>query len=120
MEDNGYQTPMEDTHAAFFAQEPHAARGVGTVTVGTNSRTVVSRPGLIHRGSHIVPIAPPNRQQSNDTAAGSNSRSLQDVMSKAEDTPAGQVSIKDRIACYRWTFFTMVCWFILRLPDFKD
>lgn len=23
--------------------------------------------------------------------------------------PEGKVSIKDRIACYKWTFFTMVC-----------
>ncbi|KAK0386468.1 hypothetical protein NLU13_6303 [Sarocladium strictum] len=35
------------------------------------------------------------------------STSLGQAVSKAEGLPEGQVSIKDRIACYRWTFFTM-------------
>lgn len=43
------------------------------------------------------------------SSAGSNPSSLDDMVEKAHnDATKKKVGVRDRIACYQWTYFTMV------------
>ena len=90
---NGYESPTEETHNVLFASQPVA--GITT-----------ARPPLVSRASHMIAIQP------QEHGARTNASSLNDVITQAEKQgPKGKVSIKDRIACHQWTYFTMVCRF---------
>lgn len=100
----GYESPNEENHPEFFLhgqrhrmnpRSQHQSSGNGASTP-----TGRVRPGLASRPSHMVSYPPhlPN-----------NGSSLNELVTKSEKFPPGhKVSIKDRIACYRWTYFTMV------------
>lgn len=72
---------------------------------GSATEDFLSRPGLSNRSSSFRPVIPPGAQNSTGTPR---TQSIHDIMTKAENMPPDKVSIKDRIACYKWTFFTMV------------
>lgn len=92
--DYHYESPNEDNQPAFFSQ--HQQQG------SEHEPSQPSRPVLLSRPSHMVSFAPPSPPQTNGSG-------LDDIMSKAEKlTPGRKVGIKDRIACYQWTYFTMV------------
>jgi hypothetical protein len=58
----------------------------------------------VSRSSQMISFAPPSSSHVN--LNGSN---LDDVVSSAHMGTSGRkIGIKDRIACYRWTYFTMV------------
>src|SRR5688572_4275365 len=91
----GYESPMEDVPTRPGSGN---ATPAGWPSSGPTCRLDASRPPAI-----------------NPTF----SSSLSGMLSKAERLPGSKVSVKDRIACYQWTWFTMVChfqWLFLRYP----
>jgi hypothetical protein len=108
----GYESPSEEN--------PPFIAGAGDATPAPNDRPVaVTRPPLVQRPSYIAAAAPddPRTDRRNPTrmlnnASTPTSNSLNHVMAIAEKSPVTpKVGIRDRIACHRWTYFTMV-----RLP----
>ncbi|KAL2694425.1 hypothetical protein Neosp_001002 [[Neocosmospora] mangrovei] len=101
----GYESPSEEN--------PPFIAGPGVATPAPNDRPVaVTRPPLVQRPSYIAAVAPddprrnPTRMLNNASTPTSNS--LNHVMAIAEKSPVTpKVGIRDRIACHRWTYFTM-------------
>ncbi|CAJ0551778.1 Ff.00g057570.m01.CDS01 [Fusarium sp. VM40] len=104
----GYESPSED-HPPFFSAAATPA------TASDARRSAVKRPALAQRPSYITAIAPEDAHGNNQRPArllhhGSTltSNSLNHVMATAEKSPDGRkVGLRDRIACHRWTYFTM-------------
>lgn len=108
----GYESPSEE-NPPFFSVVASAPAAPGTAH---SRHHVVPRPPLSQRPSYITAIpsehtnghARPGRLLNNESALTSNS--LNHVIATAEKGPGNQkVGIRDRIACYQWTYFTMVC-----------
>ncbi|ENH68438.1 Voltage-dependent anion channel superfamily [Fusarium oxysporum f. sp. vasinfectum] len=106
----GYESPSEE-NPPFFSVVASAPAAPGTAH---SRHHVMPRPALSQRPSYITAIAPehtngharPGRLLNNESTLTSNS--LNHVIATAEKGPGNQkVSIRDRIACYQWTYFTM-------------
>jgi len=106
----GYESPSEENPPFFAVASAPAAPGTAHPR-----HHVVPRPALYQRPSYITAIAPehtndharPGRLLNNERTLTSNS--LNHVIATAEKGPKNQkVGIRDRIACYQWTYFTMV------------
>ncbi|KAF6522163.1 hypothetical protein HZS61_013691 [Fusarium oxysporum f. sp. conglutinans] len=106
----GYESPSEE-NPPFFSVVASAPAAPGTAH---SRHHVTPRPALSQRPSYITAIAPehtngharPGRLLNNESTLTSNS--LNHVIATAEKGPGNQkVSIRDRIACYQWTYFTM-------------
>lgn len=112
----GYESPSEENHAEFFALEhglPQRHKSAGP-TMNTTLPTI--RPAFVMRPSYMA-SAPPDIHGPN-TSARSNQSSLNDVLYKSKQQPQqGKVGIRDRIACYKWTFFTMVSEYLRTLYE---
>jgi hypothetical protein len=114
----GYESPSED-HPPFFSAVATPA------TASDTRRSAVKRPALAQRPSYITAIAPEDANSTNQRSArllhhGSTltSNSLNHVMATAEKSPEGRkVGLRDRIACHRWTYFTMVNTYLLCFPS---
>jgi hypothetical protein len=107
----GYESPSEE-NPPFFSVVASAPAAPGTAH---SRHHVVPRPALSQRPSYITAIPPehtngharPGRLLNNESTLTSNS--LNHVIATAEKGPGNQkVGIRDRIACYQWTYFTMV------------
>ena len=120
---SGYRTPMEETDIPFFSQpnnhdpsttslhlSPTQIRRVRTNTNrGMNDiaedRSSAARPPFEPTTSQpldrIQSTTSPRRRANTTTT-------VNDGEAKKGGACPSKVSIKDRIACYRWTFFTMV------------
>ncbi|KAF5712740.1 Malic acid transport [Fusarium globosum] len=107
----GYESPSEE-NPPFFSVVASAPAAPGTAH---SRHHVVPRPALSQRPSHITAIPPEHtngharqgRLLNNESALTSNS--LNHVIATAEKGPGNQkVGIRDRIACYQWTYFTML------------
>lgn len=92
----GYQTPTEETQR-YFPQP------------SVSSAPARLRPQILRLTSFL-------RRQETDNAAHvfrdqeDVHPSLDELLHVSSRPPkAGAVSIRDRIACYNWSFFTMVC-----------
>lgn len=101
----GYESPNEENTPGFFGEQHQQTvqemRSTGQAHESSTTRPV-RRPALVSRSSHMVAIQPPTLQ-------ANGSSSLNDMLSGAEKRrPGAKVGIKDRIACYQWTWFTMV------------
>ncbi|KAM0284750.1 hypothetical protein ACHAO9_009051 [Fusarium lateritium] len=104
----GYESPSEE-YPPFFSAAATPA------TASDTRRSAVKRPDLAQRPSYITAIAPEGANSNNQRPArllphGSTltSNSLNHVMATAEKSPEGRkVGLRDRIACHRWTYFTM-------------
>lgn len=100
----GYQTPTE----RYFPQETVLSRPT-TPTPPTTPTTARLRPQILRLTSYL-------RRQDAVNATGNRLRpdpdiqpSLDELLHVSSRPPkSGVVTIKDRIACYQWTFFTMV------------
>ena len=104
LSDSGYhyESPNEENQLAFFSQRPSQQRASSTDAQG-GGPSRLSRPVLLSRPSHIVSLSPSSSPNAD------NGYGLDTVMSRAEKLgPDHKVGIKDRIACYKWTYFTMV------------
>lgn len=87
---NGYESPTEEVQNVLFSSQPSGA-------------TTPIRPSLVSRASHMVAMHPTGH------TGRTNSSGLNDILAQTEkQVPNGKVSIKDRIACHQWTYFTMV------------
>lgn len=81
-----------------------------------NTTLPTIRPAFVMRPSYMA-SAPPDIHGPN-TSARSNQSSLNDVLYKSKQQPQqGKVGIRDRIACYKWTFFTMVSEYLRTLYE---
>lgn len=127
IEGSGYRTPMEEREIPFFANARNpssssmhldlpAIRQVRSAPSATHDgleevESVMVRPAM--NGNASAPdTAQLERQRTASTRRrrrADTSASLGQAVSKSEGMPEDCVTIKDRIACYRWTFFTMVC-----------
>ncbi|KAF5658358.1 malic acid transport [Fusarium heterosporum] len=104
----GYESPSEENPPFFSAVATPA-------TAPETRRPVVPRPALAQRPSYGAALAPGDTDGNSQRPArllhhGSTltSNSLNNVMAKAETSPEGRkVGLRDRIACHRWTYFTM-------------
>ncbi|KAF5006117.1 hypothetical protein FDECE_7489 [Fusarium decemcellulare] len=112
----GYESPSEDNLPPFFTST--SAPAPANLETSRTERPAVRRPPLVERPSYAAaspPGAPgdspggarhPSRLLNNSSTLTSNS--LNHVMANAEKaSPARKVGIRDRIACYQWTYFTM-------------
>ncbi|KAF5553246.1 Malic acid transport [Fusarium phyllophilum] len=106
----GYESPSEE-NPPFFSVVASAPAAPGTAH---SRHHVMPRPALSQRPSYITAIPPehtngharPVRLLNNESTLTSNS--LNHVIATAEKGPGNQkVGIRDRIACYQWTYFTM-------------
>ncbi|KAM0427028.1 hypothetical protein ACHAPT_007926 [Fusarium lateritium] len=98
----GYESPSEE-NPPFLS---------GDATPVSNGRS--ARPPLVQRPSYVA-ATPPNGDRDAvrnftrvNNASTPTSNSLNHVMAIAEKSPVTpRVGIRDRIACHRWTYFTM-------------
>ena len=120
----GYESPLEENHPAFYHAE----------NTGPAPQCVSSTP-LLAPPAAAAPIAGPSKRpvyasrpsfvaaqqeagQAQMSSTGSNPSSLDDMVAKAHNdaTRKKKVGVRDRIACYQWTYFTMVST-LLQPPD---
>ncbi|KAL6400587.1 malic acid transport protein [Ilyonectria robusta] len=113
---NGYESPSEDNLPPFFASSSGATAAATTATTPAAPPALVAatrRPIFVQRPSYIVATGPPLPENGSRTPNGLNhghslSSSLNHVMASAEKaSPNHRIGIRDRIACYQWTYFTM-------------
>ena len=99
----GYESPTEDNQPPDFTPAP-AIDGVPNVQP-------VARPTFVQRPSYTAATPSghllPTVQDRTLRGRGSN-LSLNIIAVSDKLIPNRKVSVKDRIACYQWTFFTMV------------
>lgn len=103
----GYESPSEEN------PPPPFIAGAGHATPAPTNRPVaLTRPALVQRPSYVAAAAPDdhrNPARMLNSASTPTSNSLNHVMAVAEKSPTTpKVGIRDRIACHRWTYFTMV------------
>ncbi|KAF5622515.1 Malic acid transport [Fusarium sp. NRRL 52700] len=107
----GYESPSEE-NPPFFSVVASAPAAPGTAH--SRHDHVLPRPALSQRPSYITAIPPehtngharPGRLLNNESTLTSNS--LNHVIATVDKGPGNQkVGIRDRIACYQWTYFTM-------------
>ncbi|KAK5997127.1 Malic acid transport-like protein [Cladobotryum mycophilum] len=107
----GYESPNEDNQPPFFFGPSPTASGAVTPTTTSAGpgRITIARPTLPSRHSQLTfhisgrRSLPPSRPPSPQTRS-----SIMDMVAQSEKlNRAACVSIKDRIACYQWTYFTM-------------
>jgi hypothetical protein len=111
----GYESPSEESHPAFYHAEntAPAAQCISSVTLHGPPAAAApvagpsKRPAYASRPSFVV--AQQDANQAQMSSAGSNPSSLDDMVEKAHnDATKKKVGVRDRIACYQWTYFTMV------------
>ncbi|KAL4723272.1 hypothetical protein ACLX1H_009762 [Fusarium chlamydosporum] len=110
----GYESPSEE-HPPFFSHVASAPAAVNGNVNGNPRRLAVPRPALVQRPSYIAAMAPDDADSNDQSrprllnhSSTITSHSLNHVMATAEKSPKSQkVGIRDRIACYQWTFFTL-------------
>lgn len=102
----GYESPSEDNQPGFFLS-PSPTQSIHRSRPPAAAGAPATRPPFLARPSYVA-AAPPERPF-NAAMPRSNQSGLDDLVAKAEKMlPRGKVTIKDRIACYQWTYFTMV------------
>ena len=96
----GYESPSEDAQPGFFLPTPCSPSPHTHIATQIAPSAPVLRPSMASQPSYIAAA----RLRVPNPAAG-----LDDIVSKAENgLPGGKVTFRDRIACYQWTYFTMV------------
>ena len=109
----GYESPSEELHpphlsSPYQAQNPPQSQPIALVplTHGSNFR-----PSLMRRSSFAVGSA--QNRTANLAVPTIASPDLNNLLSQVEKAPLTRhVGIKDRIACYQWTYFTMVSYLV--------
>ncbi|KAL6871177.1 voltage-dependent anion channel domain-containing protein [Trichoderma novae-zelandiae] len=115
---DGYESPTEDNQPAFFFGPTPTASGATTP-----ARILVSGPTSVAAGVRFLERAhprlsrlqqararqPPSRDVSPDAYQSSTGPSNLDavVLDTEKSSAPPRIGLKDRIACYQWTFFTM-------------
>ncbi|KAL7944441.1 voltage-dependent anion channel domain-containing protein [Trichoderma barbatum] len=115
---DGYESPTEDNQPAFFFGPTPTASGATTparisisaATANAASVTFLERahPRLQRLQRMQRARNPPSRDASPDTYQSSIGPSnLDTVLDEDKSSVSRKIGLKDRIACYQWTFFTM-------------
>ncbi|QYT01349.1 hypothetical protein H0G86_008392 [Trichoderma simmonsii] len=118
---DGYESPTEDNQPGFFFGPTPTHSGATTparisISAATQNVTTVTfleraHPRLyrLQRQQHArQPPSPPSRDPSPDGYQSSVGPSnLDSVLDEEKGSSSRKVGLKDRIACYQWTFFTM-------------
>lgn len=108
---DGYESPTEDNQPSFFFGSTPTASGTTTP-----ARISFSAPNPAvaffaqgSRRSHLT-LRPAGRDISPDAAQLSHTPPNLDtvILDKENQALPRRVGLRDRIACYQWTFFTMV------------
>ncbi|POR38133.1 hypothetical protein TPAR_01658, partial [Tolypocladium paradoxum] len=104
----GYESPSKDNQPGFFlSPSPTPSIHRSRPPVPAPAGAPAARPPFLAKPSYVA-AAPPERLSFNTAVPRSNQPSLNDLVAKSEKMPPnGKVTIKDRIACYQWTYFTM-------------
>lgn len=112
---DGYESPTEDNQPAFFFGPTPTASGATTparisISAPTPTAAAVTFLERAHPRLHFARY-PPSRDVSPDMYQASNGPPNLDsvVLDGEKSSLPRQIGLKDRIACYQWTFFTMVC-----------
>ncbi|KAF4984669.1 hypothetical protein FZEAL_185 [Fusarium zealandicum] len=105
-------SPSEE-HPPFFSSTSAPSAPEGQPVAHAN----VSRPSIVHRPSYMAFSAPQEHASDGDTqrprrllnnSSTLTSNSLSNIMESAGKAAANhKIGIRDRIACYQWTYFTM-------------
>ena len=101
--DPGYQTPTEECHPPFLRTEPPspAASPALPPPASAPRPSPEKRPPLRQLPSYYLRRREDSRRNVNP--------SLDDMLHKGVRQPKeGDVGFRERVACYQWTFFTMV------------
>lgn len=118
--DPGYQTPTEESHPPFIRTEPPTPTPSPPPVSLTQAATTPPAPVPSTQVSSPPSAQPPRRppllqlssyylQRRNERSRDVNP-SLDDMLHKGVRRPkGGHVRFRERVACYQWTFFTMVC-----------
>ncbi|PCD40081.1 hypothetical protein FGRA07_01352 [Fusarium graminearum] len=109
----GYESPSEEHPPFFTAAAPAAHDGK---TNQNPRRLAVPRPALTQRPSYIAAIAFEDANGNNQSrprlvnqSSTITAHSLNHVMATVEKTPQSRkIGLRDRIACYQWTYFTLL------------
>lgn len=121
----GYQTPTEESQPPFVRTSPPTPATAATPNGQANQAPTPGTAPEPSPGQNIpTPASAPARSSRRPPllqlpsyylrrASGQSERhvvpSLDDMLHKGVRRPrGGKVGIRDRIACYQWTFFTMV------------
>ncbi|KAL7937510.1 voltage-dependent anion channel domain-containing protein [Trichoderma chlorosporum] len=115
---DGYESPTEDNQPAFFFGPTPTASGATTPARISLSAAAPNAAGVtflerahprLHRLQRLqLARNPPSRDPSPDTYQSSIGPSnLDSVLDGEKGSVSRKVGLRDRIACYQWTFFTM-------------
>lgn len=125
--DPGYQTPTEESHPPFIRTEPPTPSSSPPPAPAPVLSSSVSSPPSFRPPSSQPPRRPPLLQlpsyylhRRNESRRDVNP-SLDDMLHKGVRRPrGGKVLFRERVACYQWTFFTMVRFPLFRAPGVRD
>lgn len=106
---DGYESPTEDNQPSFFGSTPTAS---GT---NTPARISFSAPNLtaafVAQGSRRPHLGPYSAGRDVNLGATQPSHTPPNldtvILDKENQALPRRVGLRDRIACYQWTFFTM-------------
>lgn len=125
--DPGYQTPTEESHPPFIHTEPPTPTSSPPPAPAPVLSSSVSSPPSFRPPSSHPPRRPALLQlpsyylHRRAEARRDVNPSLDDMLHKGVRRPrGGQVLFRERVACYQWTFFTMVRFPHSRAPGGRD
>ncbi|UNI20023.1 hypothetical protein JDV02_006158 [Purpureocillium takamizusanense] len=111
----GYESPTEENQPPFFSSPSPApsfnqSHASAVVASGLAAHGQVSRAPFTLRPPNVVASAPGGQPHPvrDPGRRGPHQSSLNGMVEKTETPlPGARVTLKDRIACYQWTYFTM-------------
>ncbi|KAK2605908.1 hypothetical protein QQS21_003634 [Conoideocrella luteorostrata] len=103
----GYESPSEQNQPGFFSS-PSPTPSIQRAQFASPAATLVPSSPPNCDARPLSSAVPRPRISFNRTLFPSNRSSINHVMTNAEKlVPTGKVTLKDRVACYQWTYFTM-------------
>ncbi|KAL9489462.1 hypothetical protein ACSS6W_001739 [Trichoderma asperelloides] len=109
---DGYESPTEENQPCFFFGATPTASGTTTPArkslSAPNPAAALFAQGASRRSQHLA-LHPSGRDISPDAAQLSHTPPNLDtvILDKENQAMPRRVGLRDRIACYQWTFFTM-------------
>ncbi|KAL7922954.1 voltage-dependent anion channel domain-containing protein [Trichoderma austrokoningii] len=109
---DGYESPTEDNQPAFFFGSTPTASGANTparISFSAPNLTAAAYLTQGSRRSQLHGLHPTGRDINLDATPPSNTPPNLDsvILDKENQALPHRVGLRDRIACYQWTFFTM-------------
>ncbi|KAM0486064.1 hypothetical protein ACHAPX_000765 [Trichoderma viride] len=108
---DGYESPTEDNQPSFFYGSTPTASGTNTPARISFSAPNLTRAAFLAQGSRRAHLGlhPAGRDINHDGTPNSHTPPNLDtvILDKENQALPRRVGLRDRIACYQWTFFTM-------------